>query len=68
LVANYHLISATRPFISNRIDREPAYIHVSISPFAYSSLVVSMGSPQTAFTCFVVIPTCGVVAAGIAYA
>src|SRR5512133_3845588 len=63
--ANYRLISATRPFRSNRIDRESAYVHVSMSPLAYSSFVVSMGCPQIAFTCSVVIPTRGVVAPGV---
>lgn len=35
-----------------------------MSPFAYSSLVVSRGSPQIAFTWFVVMPTRGVLVAG----
>ena len=35
-----------------------------MSPFAYSSLVVSRGSPQMAFTSLVVIPTRGIVATG----
>ena len=34
-----------------------------MSPFAYSSLVVSRGSPQMAFTSLVVIPTRGIVVA-----
>src|SRR5690242_10964708 len=60
----YHLTSVTRPFASNRIDRESPYSHVSMSPFPYRSRVVSCGSPQMALTSFVVIPTRGIVAAG----
>src|SRR6478609_1175182 len=56
---NYHLISITRPLGSNLIDRESAYVHVSMSPLAYSSLVVSRGSPQMAFTWLAVMPTRG---------
>jgi hypothetical protein len=43
------------------MDRESAYVHVSIFPFAYSSLLMSVGSPQIAFTSLVVIPTRGIV-------